>query len=47
MIERLLAAGVPAELETISGAGHGFKGADAERADGRAFAWFDKYLKPK
>ena len=47
MIERLIAAGVPAELETISGAGHGFKGADAQRADDRAFAWFDKYLKPQ
>jgi hypothetical protein len=46
IVERLIAAGVPAELETISGAGHGFKGADAERADARAFAWFDKYLKP-
>jgi acetyl esterase/lipase len=45
LTERLLAAGVPAELETISGAGHGFKGADAERADARAFAFFDKYLK--
>jgi acetyl esterase/lipase len=47
IIERLIAAGVPAELETISGAGHGFKGADALRADERAIAWFDKYLKPK
>ncbi len=47
IIERLIAAGVPAELETISGAGHGFKGADAQRADDRAFAWFDKYLKPQ
>jgi len=47
MIERLIAAGVPAELETISGAGHGFKGADAQRADDRALAWFDKYLKPR
>ncbi len=46
MIERLIAAGVPAEIETISGAGHGFKGADALRADERAIAWFDKYLKP-
>ena len=46
IIERLIAAGVQAELETVSGAGHGFKGADAERADARAFAWFDKYLKP-
>jgi acetyl esterase/lipase len=46
IVERLIAAGVPAELETIGGAGHGFRGADAERADARAFAWFDKYLKP-
>jgi acetyl esterase/lipase len=45
LVERLIAAGVPAELETITGAGHGFKGADAERADVRALAWFDKYLK--
>ena len=44
--ERLIAAGVRAELETIPGAGHGFKGADAERAEARAFAFFDKYLKP-
>jgi dienelactone hydrolase len=47
MIERLIAAGVPAELESIAGAGHGFKGADALRADERAIAWFDKYLKPE
>lgn len=45
LTERLLGAGVPAELETISGAGHGFKGADAERAEARAFAFFDKHLK--
>ncbi len=47
LIERLIAAGVPAELETITGAGHGFKGADADRADARALAWFDKYLQPE
>jgi hypothetical protein len=44
---RLVDAGVPAELEVIAGAGHGFRGPDAERAEARAFAWFDKYLKPK
>ena len=38
--ERLIAAGVPAELETISGAGHGFKGADAERAEAARFRVF-------
>jgi acetyl esterase/lipase len=46
MIERLIAAGVPAELETIGGAGHGFKGADLQRADDRAISWLDRYLKP-
>ena len=45
LTERLLAAGAPAELETITGAGHGFRGADAERAEQRAFAFFDKHLK--
>jgi acetyl esterase/lipase len=44
---RLVDAGVPAELEVIAGAGHGFKGTDAERAEARAFGWFDRYLKPK
>jgi acetyl esterase/lipase len=45
MIERLMAAGVDAELEMISGADHGFKGADEERAELRMIEWFDKYLK--
>jgi acetyl esterase/lipase len=47
LVERLIAAGVPAESETIAGAGHGFKGADAQRADELALAWLDKYLRPK
>ena len=47
LLERLLNAGVPAELETISGAGHGFKGADKEKAEQRAFAYFDQQLKEK
>ncbi len=46
LLARLLDAGVTAELETLPGAGHGFKGADAERADVRAIAWFDRWLKP-
>ncbi len=45
MIERLLACGVDAELESIEGADHGFKGADAERADKRMMGFFDRYLK--
>lgn len=47
LMERLIAAGVPAELETIPGAGHGFKGADAERAEARALAFFDRFLQPQ
>ena len=47
IIDRLLAAGVDAELETIDGADHGFKGADAERAEQRMLAFFDRYLKPR
>ena len=47
LLERLLGAGVPAELETLPGAGHGFKGADADRADARATAWLDRWLMSK
>ena len=45
IIDKLLAAGVEAELETIEGADHGFKGADAERAEKRMIGFFDKHLK--
>ena len=44
LTERLKAAGVDTELETIEGAGHGFKGKDAERAERRLFEFFDKHL---
>jgi len=47
IIDRLLAAGVDAELETIDGADHGFKGADADRAEQRMLAFFERYLKPR
>jgi acetyl esterase/lipase len=47
IIDRLLSAGVDAELETIEGADHGFKGADAERAERRMLEFFDRYLKQK
>ena len=42
---RLQAAGVRAELETIEGAGHGFRGADAERADRVLIAFLDRELR--
>jgi dipeptidyl aminopeptidase/acylaminoacyl peptidase len=47
IIDRLLAAGVEAELETIEGADHGFKGPDAERAEQRMMTFFDRFLKAK
>lgn len=45
LTSKLVSAEVETELETISGAGHGFKGPDAERAEARLFYWFDKHLK--
>ncbi len=45
LIERLKACEVEAELLTLDGAGHGFKGADAERADQALFAFLAKHLK--
>lgn len=45
LTERLLGAGVVAELETFPLAGHGFKGADAARAEERSFAFLDRWLK--
>jgi acetyl esterase/lipase len=45
IVDRLLSVGVEAELELIEGADHGFKGADAERADKRMMGFFDRYLK--
>lgn len=46
LIERLQAADVEAELLTLEGAGHGFKGEDAKRAQEAMFAFFEKYLRP-
>ena len=45
IVDRLLACGVEAELETIDGADHGFKGADAIRADQRMLEFFNRHLK--
>jgi len=47
LVERLKAAEVEAELLTLEGAGHGFKGADADRAEKAMLAFFDKHLKKK
>ncbi|HEY4311843.1 MAG TPA: alpha/beta hydrolase [Pirellulales bacterium] len=47
LIDRLHAADVEAELLKLDGAGHGFKGEDAKRAQEAMFAFFDKYLKPR
>lgn len=45
LIDRLKAAGVDASLLTLKGAGHGFKGHDAEIAEQALFDFFDKKLK--
>jgi acetyl esterase/lipase len=47
LIDRLRAADVEAELLTLPGAGHGFKGEDAVKADQALVAFFDKHLLPK
>jgi acetyl esterase/lipase len=45
LVDKLKASAVEAELLTLEGAGHGFKGADAEKADKALFEYFDKKLK--
>lgn len=47
MVDKLKAADVSAELLTLEGAGHGFKGADAERAETALLSFFDQQLQPK
>jgi acetyl esterase/lipase len=46
MVDRLKASAVEAELLTLEGAGHGFKGADAEKAEAALLAFFAQHLKP-
>ena len=46
MLEKLKAIAVEAELLTLEGAGHGFKGADAEKAEKALLEFFDRHLKP-
>jgi acetyl esterase/lipase len=45
MVDKLKAADVEAELMTMEGAGHGFHGKDAEKADAAMIAFFDKHFK--
>jgi acetyl esterase/lipase len=45
VVDRLKAAGVPAELLTLEGAGHGFRGKDQETAEKALFAFFGQRLK--
>jgi acetyl esterase/lipase len=47
MRDRLQASAVEVELLTFEGAGHGFKGADADKAEQAMFAFFEKHLRPK
>lgn len=47
MIDRLKSAGVEAELLTIDGAGHGFKGKEAEIAEKAMLSFFVKHLQRK
>ncbi|MGE3314677.1 MAG: alpha/beta hydrolase family protein, partial [Planctomycetaceae bacterium] len=46
IVDRLKSSGVEAVLLTLEGAGHGFKGPDAEKAEQALFEFFDKHLKP-
>jgi acetyl esterase/lipase len=44
LVDKLKASGVEAELLTLDGAGHGFKGKDAEKAEKAMLAFFAKHL---
>jgi len=45
MLDALKAHGVEAELFTLPGAGHGFKGEDAAKAESALISYFDNHLK--
>jgi acetyl esterase/lipase len=45
MRDRLKACGVQVDMLTLEGAGHGFRGADAEKAESAMFAFLDSQLK--
>jgi acetyl esterase/lipase len=46
IVDRLKACAVEANLLTLEGAGHGFKGADAQKAEAALLEFFDQHLKP-
>lgn len=46
MVDRLNQVGVDVELLKLEGAGHGFKGEDAAKAETAMFGFFEKHLKP-
>jgi acetyl esterase/lipase len=45
LVDKLKACDVEASLLTLEGAGHGFKGADAEKADAAMLEFFERQLK--
>ena len=45
LTDRLKACGVESALMTMEGAGHGFGGEDAKRADSAMFAFFDSHFR--
>lgn len=47
MVDKLKAAQVEVELLTLPGAGHGFKGPDAEKAEAAMIQFFDRHLKSR
>jgi len=47
IVDKLKACTVDVELLTLEWAGHGFKGADAERAEHALFDFFERHLKSK
>jgi len=46
IVEKLKACMVEADLLTLEGAGHGFKGEDAKKAEAALLDFFDKHLHP-
>jgi dipeptidyl aminopeptidase/acylaminoacyl peptidase len=47
MVDKLKAAQVEVELLTLPGAGHGFKAADATKAEDAMIQFFDRHLKTR